>query len=206
MSAETATGAVLLAGLMCFLIGASAWRIAYEQPLIAALPVIHVDRRRRAFIHGWMTVAMFMTPAGLAALPFIPDLSRAAALFAMAFAVYALGAGCWIASLAFRLTVVPWAAERTVADGVPPEDFAALHAWADSLYAVHMATAYAAFVLIGAAIVVSGGLPAWVGYVGIGWGLTFVGGLVWTRFAGAFNPPFWAHMYTALVGLVLLTA
>jgi hypothetical protein len=45
------------------------------------------------------------------------------------------------ASLAFRLTVVPWAAQQTVERGDLPEGFAALDSWAGSLYAVHMVSA-----------------------------------------------------------------
>jgi hypothetical protein len=32
----------------------------------------------------------------------------------------------------------------------------------------------------------------------------FTVGLVATRFAGPFNPPFWAHLYTGTVGLFVL--
>jgi hypothetical protein len=63
----------------------------------------------------------------------------------MAATVYALGAACWIASLAFRLIVVPWAAERTATTGRSPDGFDAMNAWAGSLYVVHMAASYAAF-------------------------------------------------------------
>jgi len=34
--------------------------------------------------------------------------------------------------------------------------------------------------------------------------LAFAAGLVASRFAGPFNPPFWAHLYTGTVGLVPL--
>jgi hypothetical protein len=34
-------------------------------------------------------------------------------------------------------------------------------------------------------------------------GLAFLAGFVGTRFAGPFNPPLWAHTYTALISVVL---
>ncbi|MPZ73674.1 MAG: hypothetical protein GEU74_10660 [Nitriliruptorales bacterium] len=204
MTAEVAVGYALLTGLAVFLTGAVAWRMAYQQPLAVSLAAIDRDRRRHRWIHVWMTVAMFVTPAGLGGLPFLTRLWGARALFAMAFAVYALGANCWLVSLAFRLTVVPWAAERTVEDGAPPEGFSAINAWAGALYTLHMAMSYVTFAIVGAGILLSGGLPAWSGYLGIGWGCGFLVGLVTTRFAGPFNPPFWAHAYTALVGILLL--
>jgi hypothetical protein len=106
--------------------------------------------------------------------------------------------------LTFALTVVPWAAEHTVENGTPPEGFAPLDSWAGSLYVVFMAAAYAAFAILGAAILVSGALPDWLGWLGVGLGLVMLAGFILTRFAGPFNPPILAHTYTAVVGVVLL--
>jgi hypothetical protein len=199
-------GAALAGGLVVFLVGAGGWRLAYERPLAEALRVIHGDRRRRAWIHVWMLAAMLLTPAGLAGLLFVPDQPVGTALAAMALVVYALGAVCWIVSLVFRLTVVPWAAERTVHDGVPPDGFPALDAWAAHLYVMHIAASYAAFAVLGAALLVSGSLPGWLGWLGVAWGCAFLVGFVATRFSGPFNPPFWAHAYTGVIGVVLLAS
>jgi hypothetical protein len=200
------TGIALVTGLIVFLIGAGGWRLAYERPLVEALRVIHVDRRRRAWIHVWMVAAMLVTPAGLAGLVFVPDQPVGAGLAAMALIVYTLGAVCWIASLVFRLTVVPWAAARTVEDGVMPDGFSALDAWAGYLYVVHMAASYVAFAVLGAAVLAGTDLPGWLGWLGVGWGGAFLVGFVATRFSGPFNPPFWAHAYTGLIGVVLLVS
>jgi hypothetical protein len=197
-------GWTMLAGLVVFLVGAGAWRMAYEQPHADALPVVHGDRRRRAWIHLWMIPAMFVSTAGLAGLTVLLDDPTATTVTAMATTVYGLGATAWILSLAFRLTVVPWAAERTVTEGTVPDGFAALDAWAGAMYAIHMVAAYVAFAVLGAGLLQSD-LPAWSGWLGVGWGVAFGTGFVATRAAGAFNPPFWAHTYTAVVGVVLLT-
>jgi hypothetical protein len=204
MGGEAVVGAALVAGFVLFMVGAVAWRIDYERPLAESLVTIHGDRGRRAWIHVWMLAAMLVTPAGLAGATLLPGNGTAAVLTAMAFAVYALGAVCLMASLCFRLAVVPWAAEQTVVDGAVPEGFAALNHWAGLLYVVHMASAYAAFALLGAAVLAGGDLPAWLGWLGVGWGAVFLAGFAATRFAGPFNPPFWAHCYTAGIGLALL--
>jgi hypothetical protein len=204
MQIEHVVGLVLLSGLVVFFVGAARWRLAYERPLPEALVIIDDDRRRRAWIHLWMIPAMFLTSAGIAGLAAVAAHRGAAALLLMAGVVYAMGAVCWVASLAFRLTVVPWAAGRTVRDGSPPEVFVALDQWAGSLYVVHMASAYAAFAIIGAAVLAAGEPSPWVGWLGIGWGVSFLFGFVATRFAGFFNPPFWAHAYTGLLGVLLL--
>ena len=122
----------------------------------------------------------------------------------MAATAYVLGAVCWLGSLAFRLTVVPRAAERAVTVGDVPDGFTAYDRWSGALYCVHMLTAYVASAVLGIAVLVSDDLPTWLGWTGLGWGLAFAAGLLATRFAGPFNPPFWAHLYTATVGVVLL--
>ncbi len=204
MDTSKLAGGVLLAGLVIFIVGAGAWRLDYQRPLPESLPIIHADRRRRAWIHTWMIAGLVVTPAGLAGLAASVEEGSATVLAAMATAVYVLGAVCWIASLAFRLTVVPWAAERTVADGHVPDGFAAHDQWAGALYTVHMLTAYVASAVLGFAVLASDALPTWLGWTGVAWGLAFAAGFVATRFAGLFNPPFWAHLYTGAVGVTLL--
>ncbi len=204
MDSSVLVGGTLLAGLVIFVVGAVGWRLDYQQPLPDSLLVIHQDRRRRAWIHVWMIAALVVTSAGLAGLTVALVEPTATVLAAMATAVYVSGAVCWIASLAFRLTVVPWAAERTFTDGFVPGGFAAYDQWAGALYVIHMLTAYVAYAVLGIAVLISDDLPTWLGWAGIVWGLAFAAGFAATRFAGPFNPPFWAHVYTGIVGLVLL--
>ena len=123
MDSSVLAGGVLVAGLAIFLVGAVAWRLDYQRPLQDSLPVIHTDQRRWAWIHTWMIAGLVVTPTGLAGLVVTLDDETAAVLAAMATAVYLSGAVCWIAALAFRLTVVPWAAARTVTDGQMPVGF-----------------------------------------------------------------------------------
>jgi hypothetical protein len=162
MQVQDAVGLTLISGLLAFLIGAGAWRLRYEQPMPQVLQVIHDDRRRRAWIHLWMVPAMFVTTAGVGGYAVMTGAGSTAAAFAvMASMVYAMGAVCWVVSLAFRLTVVPWAAEHAVNHGNPPAGFVALDRWAGALYVMHMASAYAAFALLGAAALLGHDLPPW---------------------------------------------
>lgn len=204
MDAAQVVGGALVAGLVVFLVGAAGWRIAYEQELEASLRTIASDRRRRAWIHLWMLPAMFITPAGLGGVVLLVEEPVARVLAVMAAVVYGLGAVCWTVSLLFRLTVVPWAADAVVADGAVPVSFRPLDAWASSLYVAHMSSAYVASVLLGGAVLADGLVAAWVGWAGLAWGVLFLIGFVATRFAGPFNPPFWAHLYTGVLGVALL--
>jgi hypothetical protein len=200
---NTVVGWALILGLAVFAVGAARWRLEYERPLVEALRIIHEDRRRRAWIHLWMIPALFVTTAGLAGLAVILPAGSATTWAAMGAAVYALGAVVWIVSLAFRLTVVPWAAEWAAAGDGAPDGYLPLDAWAGSLYVVHMAAAYVAFVVVGMGLLQSD-LPGWVGWLGIGLGGVCGAGFGLTRAAGPFNPPILAHLYTGVVGVALL--
>jgi len=197
-------GGVLIAGLVVFLVGAVFWRLDYQRALPEALPLIHRDRRRWAWIHTWMIAGLVITPAGLVGLTLSLEEPTATVLAGMATAVYVVGAVCWIVCLAFRLTVTPWAAGQAVISGQVPDGFPAYERWAGALYVVHMLTAYAGSAVLGIALLASDAVPTWLGWAGIVWGLAFAAGFAATRFAGAFNPPFWAHLYTGGVGLGLL--
>ena len=204
MQSSELVGGVLVGGLGIFLVGAGAWRLEYQRPPHESLPAIHRDRRRWAWIHVWMVAGVLSTFAGLAGLAVILEEPMAGVLAAMAAAVYVSGGICWIASLAFRLTVVAWAAEQAVTAGDAPPGFAAYDRWAGALYGVHMLTAYVASAVLGLAVLASDVLPTWLGWTGVAWGLAFASGLLATRFAGPFNPPFWAHLYTGALGVSIL--
>lgn len=204
MAIATYVGAVLVAGLVVFSVGAARWRLEYEQPLAESLPLIHADRGRRTWILSWMLVAMFLTAPGVVGFALLLDDREAVVVAAMAAVVYALGSFGMVVNVVFGLTVAPWAAERTVADGSPPDGYAATASWAGRLYVVHMCAAYAAFAVLGAAVLASSTLPLWAGWVGVGLGGGCLVGFVATRFAGPFNPPILAHTYTGLLGVVLL--
>ena len=205
MDAETAAGLVLVAGLVVFLVGAVRWRPEYQAEAEVALPAVHADPRRWTWIHAWMAAAMFVTPAGLAMAAVVARPDDAAVTAWAAAVVFTVGAVCWLVALTHRLTVLPWAARQFAADGRLPDVYVATEPWASLLYRAHMFSAYATFVVLGAAVVLDDDLPAWLGWLGVGWGCAFgavltVGG----RIAYAVHPPFWAHTYPAVVGVVLI--
>jgi len=105
-------GGVLVTGFVVFMTGAVAWRPEYDRPLAESLTVIHTDHRRRRWIHVWMLLAMLITPAGVAGLAVLPGTDAFVLITIMAAVVYGIGSVCWVVSLAFRLTVMPWAAEQ----------------------------------------------------------------------------------------------
>ncbi len=198
MDGDAVVGIALVAGLLVFLTGAVRWRLEYEKA--DAWPLIHADRARRLWIHLWMLPGVFVTTAGVAGFAALTG----SVLAMMAATVFVLGAAGMVVHLVFRMTVVPWMAERYVADGAVPAGFDVLEAVAGRLYVVHMAASYTVFALLGLAVLDSDVLPSWTGWLGLGLGVFCLAGFVGTRFAGPFNPPILAHTYTAVLGTTLL--
>lgn len=110
----------------------------------------------------------------------------------------------WIHVWMMTAMVVTPAGLAGLASALNERTAAVLTAMAAAVYCVHMLTAYVGSAVLGGAVIFSDALPTWLGWTGVGWGLAFAAGLVATRFAGPFNPPFWAHLYTGTVGVFLL--
>ena len=114
MTSVELVGLLLASSIFVFGIGAARWKLAYEGA--DALPLIHADRRRRAWIHLWMIPGVLLSGTGL----FGFALLAADAVMFVAASLFAIGVVLMLVHLLFRLTVVPWAAQRRVEDGVAP--------------------------------------------------------------------------------------
>lgn len=196
----TLVGWLLIAGFVFFMVGASGWRIQYEQPMEIALPLMHAERGRMRWIHRWMLPALFLTPAGLGGLAWLVS----DAGVAVASTAYTVGAVLWAGTLIFRLSVGEWAAERTAEEGRVPEVYPPLARMAGFGHFAHMLSAYLTAVPLGWSVADSGLMPEWLAWAGSIWGLGLAALLLIpkTRFMAA--PPFWAHTYTFAVGVALL--
>jgi hypothetical protein len=148
----------------------------------------------------WMIAGVLLSGTGLFGFASL----AADALMFVAASLFAIGAMVMLVHLLFRLTVVPWVAQRRVEDGVAPTWFEPIEKWAGSMYVLHMTLSYVAFAVIGAGLLISGLLPTWVGWTGVVLGLVCLCGFVLTRFAGPFNPPILAQTYPTLLGLVII--
>jgi hypothetical protein len=198
------TGVVLVAGLVTFLTGAVFWKPAvYQQALPQALAAMAKDASRLRWIQSWMVVGIVTTTLGVALLARRIDLHGEHFWSTIGAACFTIGAGLMLVSLAFGLTVRPWAATETTSTGEVPRGYEAFDRFAGLLMAAHMVTAYASWAFFGAAILRSGAGPTWLGWSGLVAGPVLAAGFVVLR-GGPFAPPFLAHVYTAVIGIVLL--
>jgi hypothetical protein len=196
----TTAGSLLVAGFVVFMAGAAAWKTGYQAPVLERMPLLHADRLRLRWIHSTMLVAMVLTPAGLAAATGVAD-HPAAWAAAMAYGVAAVP---WMLQLTFRLTVQERVAE-SVAGGAPvPEWYLGVESWAGLGHRVHMVVSYAAAVPLAWGMFKAGLIPSWLAWAGAAWGAAWLVGFAIPRIRFAFEPPFWAHLFTFAVGIALL--
>ena len=112
---------------------------------------------------------------------------------------FAFGSVLWVISLAFRLSIDPWAAQETAKTAVMPEFYVPLTRWTGVLFVIYTVLAFSALAAYGAAVLSTGVLPHWVGWLAIVYGLAGLGLL---GFTGA--PPFLHHLMPILIGILLL--
>lgn len=182
------------------MVGAAGWRLEYQAPLPERMHTLHTDRDRLRWIHSLMIAAMMLTPAGLAAVAGAADQAGVW----IAAAAYGLGSVPWLLNLTFRLTVQERAAERTAAGEEVPDWYPALEAWAGLGHRVHMLASYASAVPLAWGLAEVGLIPDWLAWSGAIWGIAWSAGYAIRRTRFAFEPPFWAHVFTLAVGIALL--
>jgi hypothetical protein len=196
----TTAASLLIAGFGVFMAGAAAWKLGYQAPVSERMPLLHADRLRLRWIHSSMLVAMVLTPAGIAA---AAGVAGHPAVWAAAMA-YGVGAVPWVLQLTYRLTVQERVA-ATVADGAAvPDWYLATESWAALGHRVHMLVSYASAVPLAWGMAEVGLIPTWLAWVGAVWGVAMVAGYTIPRIRFAFEPPFWAHLFTFAVGIALL--
>lgn len=193
-------GWTLIVGFVLFMVGAGGWKPEYQADLATRLAAVHRDRGRTLWIHLWMLVAMAVTPAGLFALALVSGQPWVA----VAAGAYAVGAVPWVLFLAFRVTVQLEVAQAGAAGSGVPDWFEPIERWINAGHRFHMHVAYASAVPLGIGLGSVGQIPGWLGWAGVVFGSVWTAGLLHPRMRYGFEPPFWAHVYTFVVGVAVL--
>jgi hypothetical protein len=193
-------GWLLIAGFAIFMAGAVGWRLEFQAPLPERFVHLAAHRGRIRWIHRTMTVAMVVTPAGLFA---TASVAQEPLVWAAA-AAYAIGALPWIGHLVFRLTVSERVAADVASGASVPDWFAPLEAWMGVGHRIHMLVAYASAVALAWGLHGTDLVPDWLAWAGGVWGALWFAASFVPRIRFAFDPPFWAHLFTFAIGVALV--
>jgi hypothetical protein len=113
---------------------------------------------------------------------------------------YMVGAVMFVINLAARLTVDPWAAKATAETDAIPEAYAPLTMWIGALFVIFTILTFTGLAIYGGAVLATGLLPSWSGWLAIVYGLGGLGLLAAIRDA----PPFLQYLMPILLGVLLL--
>ncbi|HEY6408814.1 MAG TPA: hypothetical protein VIY29_15240, partial [Ktedonobacteraceae bacterium] len=113
---------------------------------------------------------------------------------------FVFGAVLLVIHMAFGLRVDPWAAQEAARTEVLPEFYVPLTLWLHALFVIYTILAFSALAAYGGAVLVTGVLPHWVGWISIVYGLAGLGLLGFTGDA----PPFLHYLMPIVIGVLLL--
>ena len=162
-------GAVFFAGVSIPLLSSLGVRV-WSAPLPEYLKLIAAHRSAWLWTNGGIVAGVLLTAGGLGGLTALLREAGEDLLGQTGLLLFGMGATFWIVELAFRLSVTLWAAE-TAASSAPPALFEPLHRWMGTLFFVYMVLAYLATALYGGALLQTGLLPTWLGWVTLGAGV-----------------------------------
>jgi hypothetical protein len=113
---------------------------------------------------------------------------------------FAFGAVLWVITLAFRLSIDPWAAQETTKTEEIPAFYVPLTRWTGVLFVIYTVLAFSALAAYGAAVLSTPVLPHWVGWISIVYGLAGLGAFGFT----GDSYPFLHHLMPLVIGILLL--
>jgi hypothetical protein len=197
-------GWLLTCGFVVFMVGAVFWRMEFQNPdLGEALRSVARNLLVWQWIHGWLALGVVTTMIGLTAWTEAQRSAGENLATPIGFTLYGIGAILWLVAIAMRLTIATSAAREVTSAGAVPAAYPSAHLLAGALYAAHMVLAWVSFVPLGIGVLRSGIVTSKVGWAGVACGLAGTTGFVLAR-GGLLGAPFFAHVYTAAIGIAVL--
>ena len=165
-------GWMLIVGTSLAFIGAG-WP-PYKQwysPLEEALRVIASHPIGWRCIHTGFAAGTVITALGLAVFANARAGQPGSVYATVAAVAYSMATVFWIADIAYRLSVTPWAANEFVSTGTIPSVYAPLQRMSALTFSAFSAMAAVASVSVAGAAFQSGAAPRWVAWTSLGVGI-----------------------------------
>ena len=179
---------LLIVGAVVFWIGASAFPGLSVERIAANLEAHFLTS-------GTFLLAALLTLPGLALLTVALRGTRGHVLSVMGFVGFFFASVLWTIHLAFRLTVLVWAADQPSAADGGPAWLAPWVDWAGLLFGLYSVLAFLSIAAYGGALLKAAWVQRWMGWTAVGLAL-----------AGAplVGPPLFIHVVPWFLGIVLL--
>jgi len=143
-----------------------------------------------------------MTVVGLGLLSILLSAIGHHVLALVAFVGYTFGAVLWMLDLAFDMSVTPWAAREFARTSEVPAFYVPLKQWGETLLCIYTVLAFLSLATYGWGLLQTGLLPAWIGWVSIGWSLLWLAHFALTRD----TIPVLHHIIPLLIWIALLVS
>lgn len=197
---------IMLLGFVFFLTGAIFWKPkVYEQPFATSLPAMHKDKKRMRWIYYWMIAGIATSACGWLTFILFFWKENDHVFSPSAGLLFVLGAALMMVSIGFRLTVQEDAAKETEISGNIPSHYSSFQNWAGLLYSLHMVFSFISWTLIGVSILLTKTLPVSLGWAGVIGGIICSLGFITFR-NGPFAPPILAHLYSAVIAVIIISS
>lgn len=183
-----AAAGLLIVGAVIFWLGATTFPGMSLEEITANLPA-------HLWTSGTFLLAVFITLVGLALFTLALREAGDRFLSILGLLAFAFGSIFWTMHVAFRLTVMPWAADEFSRTAMPPAWFQPWRNWSGLLFGIYSVLANLALVAYGGAILETGLLVRWAGWTCVVLGLLA---------APSFGPPLFIHLTPWLVGILLV--
>jgi hypothetical protein len=201
-----------LAGLLLVLGTALFWAAAFmpiadekRRSVYMLPPREHLATiRRLAGMWAWANVLFeagaVVAVLGLALLTTLLSAAGDRGLSVVALAGFAFGSVLWVVFVGFRLGFTPWVARETERTSEIPAIYFPLAQWGWHLFMVYTVLGFTSVGLYGAALLVTGLLAAWIGWLAIGFSALGLVLLAAMRDA----PPLLHYFVPLVIGIALL--
>lgn len=206
------SGMALLVGFVFFSLGAAApdYTGLNRQVWSDPVPIVGKDPAAWRWANNAFTTSGILTLLGLGLLAFFLYEDGSRILAPVSGLLFGIATVFWLAFSAFRKRVTAWAGKRYLEEASEPAAYEPLGAFASEMGKLYMLLGYLATAALGVALLQTGLLPAWIGWVSVVLGAA--GAIV--MLVGRPSPdwadetyaeiPFWLQIAPLLMGVALI--
>ena len=154
------------------------------------------------WVNRCFALGIVMTAFGLTALKLALTDAGDRVFAELGWTSFLIGALLWLVLFTFNRSMAIWAAEVTPSQGSMPATFEAWPKWMERIVLIYMILAYTSLAFYGIALLNTGLLASWAGWVALVVGLAGAASVI--LWGSGFAIPLLIHIVPFLIGILLL--